>query len=185
MIKSILIFSTIIVTMTLMSRYLLSVEQEYTKLLQYHPEQLQYTHQFKGFSLTNTNMQGKAQSVIHSPKTRVFNEQQKTIMDNPKMIMHREQEPPIVITAKYAEVLHIQNLTTLHDNVKVAMTNNNNKKVIMATEQLTLDNLTQTASTDLPATIVHDKGHMQGTGVEFNPKAKRIKLLNNVRGVYE
>ena len=185
MIKSTLILVIISLTILVTGRYLLSVEKQYTSQLLSSSEQLHYSHQFKGFSLTKTNASGAPESIIHSPSTHMVTEQQKTLMDDPEMIMYRDQEPPIVITAKHAEVQHANNLTSLHKNVKVIMPGNNNKNIVMTTEQLTLDNHTQTAKTELPATIIHGRGNMSGTGVEFNPHSKQIKFLNNVSGVYE
>jgi LPS export ABC transporter protein LptC len=185
MIKSVFILFGIAIAISLAGRYLFSVEKEYTSQLINEPEQLYYSHQFKGFSLTNTNIEGTAQSVIHSPSTRVMTQENKTFMDDPKLIMYREEEAPIVITANHAVVLHADNQTLLKRNVKVTMPNNSNNNIVMTTEQLTLNNHDQTAKTDLPATIIHGKGNMHGTGLEFNPNTKQIKFLNKVRGIYE
>ena len=182
-----LIFTLLLIGLVLMftSRYLVAVEKEYTSQLLNTPEQIHYSHQFKNFSMTNTSASGKAQSVIRSPVTHMLTEQQQTLMDHPEMIMYRDNEPPIIITAKLAQVFHADNQTSLQDNVKVTMPNKNNDNIVMTTEQLTLDNLTQTAKTHLPATIIHGKGNMQGVGVEFNPHTKQIKFLTQVRGIYE
>ena len=185
MIKSILTILLIVLLLTLASRYLLAVEEEYTNQLLNTPEQLHYSHQFKNFSLTNTNSSGETQSIIHSPATRMLTEQHQTLMDDPEMVMYRDNQPPIIITAKFAQVLHADNLTSLQDSVKVTMANKNNDDIVMTTEQLTLNNLTQTAKTHLPATITHGKGNLHGTGVEFNPHTQQIKFLNQVRGIYE
>jgi len=185
MIKSILITLLFAAVIAATSRYLLTIEANYTKQLVNEPTQQHYSHQFKNFSLTNTNAEGVAQSVIHSPQTRLFVEQHKTLMDSPKMVMYRQQEPPITITADNAEVLHLQNVTVLQDNVNVSMPNQHKQIIHMETEQLTLDNISQNAKTHLAATITHNNGIMRGTGLEFNPNTKQIKFLTNVRGTYE
>lgn len=185
MIKSVLIVLLLCIAILILSRYLLMVEKEYTAQLLNNPEQLHYAHQFKDFALTNTSKQGIVQSIIRSPSTHTLSAKRKSIMDKPEMIMYREKESPIIITANQAEVLHLDNKTLLSDNVKVTMSSNNNKNIIMTTQKLILNNTTQMATTDLPATIIHDRGNMHGTGVEFNPHTKQIKFLNNVRGVYE
>lgn len=184
MIKPLLILLLLSLTIMIVGRYLLSVEKEYTKQLLSNPQQLYYAHQFKNFSLTNTSPNGEIQSTIYSPSTRMLTEEQKSLMDDPKILMYREQEPPIEITSNHAQIFHNENLTSLEDNVKVTMPDKNNNVIVMTTEQLTLDNSTQTAKTDLPATIIHGKGNMQGTGLEFNPHTKQIKFLNKVRGIY-
>jgi len=185
MIKSILILTSMGLFVWAIHQHLNSVELEYTSLLLNNSEQQDFSHQFNTFTLTNTNSSGEIQSIIHSPTTRMLNAEQITLMDNPKFIMHRKNETPIVITAKQAKVLHAYNQTSLQDNVKVVMNEENQNDIVMTTEQLTIDNKTQQAKTDLPATLTHAKGNMHGTGVEFNPNNKQIKFLSKVRGIYE
>ena len=186
MIKALLISLSFVAIIAATGRYLLVVESEYSSQLQNtSDEQLHYIHQFKNFALTQTNNLGEAQSVIHSPSTRSLVAEQKTLMDSPKVTMYRDQEPPMIITADSAEVLHQKNITLLNSNVKLSMPDKHDNNIVMTTEQLTLDNATQSANTDLPATIVHSKGNMSGIGLEFNPRTKQIKFLNKVRGIYE
>ncbi len=185
MIKTLLITLSFVAIIAATGRYLLAIESNYSSQLQNTLEQQHYTHQFKNFALTHTNELGEAQSVIYSPSTRSLIAEQKTLMDSPKVTMYRDQEPPMVITADTAEVFHQQNITVLNNNVHLSMPDKYNKDIVMMTEQLTLDNVTQSAKTNLPATIIHGRGNMSGTGLEFNPHTKQIKFLNKVRGIYE
>lgn len=185
MIKTLLITLSFVAIIAAAGRHLLAIESVYSNQIQNTPEQQHYTHQFKDFSLTNTNNLGEAQSTIYSPTTQLLVAEQKTLMDSPKMTMYREQQPPIIITANSAEVLHQQNVTILSDNVHVSMPDQRNNSIVMTTEQLTLDNASHRAKTDLPASIVHGKGKMHGTGLEFNPHTQQIKFLSKVRGIYE
>tara|TARA_R110002096_G_scaffold356666_1_gene549911 strand:- start:878 stop:1438 length:561 start_codon:yes stop_codon:yes gene_type:complete len=185
MIKTLLISLTFAATIAATGRYLLAIESDYSSQLQDPSEQQQYTHQFKHFTLTQTNNLGEAQSVIYSPSTHSLATDQKTLMDSPKVTMYRTQEPPMIITADSAEVFHLKNITLLNDNVNLSMPDKDHNNAVMMTEQLTLDNITQSAKTDLHATIIHSKGNMSGTGLEYNPHTKQIKFLNKVRGIYE
>ncbi|MDW3096220.1 MAG: LPS export ABC transporter periplasmic protein LptC [Gammaproteobacteria bacterium] len=163
----------------------MTVETNYSSQLQNSPEQQHYTHKFKGFALTNTNDSGNAQSIIQAPSTQLLVGEQKTLMDSPTITMYRDQQAPIVITAVSAEILHQQNMTILIDDVKVSMPDQRNNNIVLTTEQLSLDNVTQSAKTTLPATIIHGKGNMHGTGFEFNPHTQTMKFLKDVRGIYE
>ena len=185
MIKTLLIILSCVAIIAAAGRYLQVIESDYSSQLQNTPEQQHYSHQFKNFALTNTDALGNAQSTIYSPATQLLAAEQKTLMDSPKMTMYRDQQPPIVITANSAEVFHQLNITILSDNVHASMPDQNNRNIVMTTEQLTLDNVSQSARTDLPASIVHGKGHMHGVGLEFNPHTQQIKFLNKVRGTYE
>ncbi len=185
MIKIILILAGISLTIVALYYHLKTVESEYTQQLINSPEQQHYSHQFKNFSLTNTNAKGETQSIIHSPSTRMQTAQQITFMDDPELIMQRELESPIVITAKQAQVFHTRNETLLNDNVEVVMSNSNNSNAVLKTEQLAINNQTQHAYTELPAMVIHNKGTMHGTGVEFDPHTKQINFLSEVRGIYE
>lgn len=185
MIKLLIILSAIVLLVLLIRQHLLSVEMEYTNQLSNHSEQQSYAHQFDTFSLTNTDVNGEIQSIIHSPSTSMLTAEQVTLMDTPKFIMQREQASPIIITAKHAKIFHNDNLTSLKDDVKVVMSDKSKNNIIMTTEQLTINNITQHATTDSPATLVHAKGNMKGVGVEFNPNDQQIKFLSKVRGIYE
>lgn len=185
MIKMLLISLSFVAIIAATGRYLLAIESDYSSQLLNSSEQQYYTHQFKNFALTHTNDLGEAKSVIQSPSTRSLVADQKTLMDSPKVTMYRDQEPPMIITADSAEVFHQQNITVLNNNVNLSMPDKRDNNIVMMTEQLTLDNVTQSAKTDLPATIIHGKGNMRGTGLEFNPHTQQIKFLNKVRGIYE
>ncbi len=185
MIRTLLITLSCVAIMAVVGRYLLVIESDYSSQLQSTPEQQHYTHQFKNFSLITTNDLGDKQSVIYSPATQLLVAEQKTLMDSPKITLYRDQQAPIIMTANSAEVLHQENVTILSEDVRVSMPNQSNKNIIMTTQQLTLDNTSQSARTNLPASIVHGKGNMHGVGLEFNPHTQQIKFLNKVHGTYE
>ena len=168
-----------------MYKYLHNVEADYTSQLQTDGAQQNFAHVYKNFALTNTNIKGNIQSQLVSPRTNFSASEQKTIMTQPEMIMHRGNELPIVITANTADVFHSKNITILQDNVIVNMPDKSSNTIRLTTEQLTVDNVSQNASTDKPAKISHGKGRMNGTGLEFNPHNKQIKFLSKVHGSYE
>lgn len=182
-----LIFYTIavIITTIFLFQHLHGVEQDYTSQLQTDGTQQYFSHVYKNFLLINTNENGNVQSEMSSPLTNYTVSEQKTVMDKPNMIMHRDNEPPIVITANTADVLHDKNITVLQENVIVNMPDKSNNPVKLTTEELIVNNISQTATTDKPASISHGKGNMHGTGLEFNPHNKQIKFLSKVRGSYE
>ena len=185
MIKTLIISLSFAAIIAAAGSYLQAIESEYSSQLQSSPEQQHYTHEFKNFSLTNTNEHGKAQSVIYSPATQLLVAEQKTLMNSPEITLYREQQLPILMTANSAEVFHQENITVLNNNVRVSMPDQNRKSMVMTTEKLTLNNASQSAKTDLPASIVHGKGTMHGVGLEFDPHTQQIKFLNKVRGTYE
>ncbi len=183
--KSIILLITVFVVIGFTYRYLLNIETDYMSQLQSNGEKQYFSHIYKNFSLTNTDVQGKVKSEIFSPQTNYAVADKKTIMHTPKMIMHRGKDKPISITADSADVFHETNTTVLQKNVVVTMPDQRNKNIELTTEELTIDNKLQTASTDKRATIEHGKGKMHGTGLEFNPNTQRIKFLNKVSGSYE
>lgn len=183
MIKAILIIFTAVMLTFLTARYLLNVEATYTALLSDDEEQHKFTHEFEDFTLTNTDVDGKLESVIYSPHTYLDTSDQVTMMETPQIEMADDEGSPINITSHTAEVFHQDNITLLEGDVRVKIMNDQN--IEMSTDKLTLDHRKQLASTELPATITHDKGKMQGTGLEFKFDASQVKFLANVRGTYE
>ncbi len=183
--KLILYSIAVIASVTFLFNHLKKVEQDYTGQLQSDGTQQHFSHVYKNFTLSNTNEDGDVQSEISSPLTNYSVSDHMTIMNQPNMVMHRNNEAPIIITANTADVLHNKNITVLQENVIVNMPDKSNNPVTLSTEELIVDNLTQTANTDKPARILHGKGKMHGTGLEFNPHNKNIKFLSKVRGTYE
>ncbi|MEM7304280.1 MAG: LPS export ABC transporter periplasmic protein LptC [Pseudomonadota bacterium] len=183
MIKFSLILIAVIILSTLTARYLLNVEKVYMALVSDDQQQLEFTHEFEQFTLTNTDTNGVIESVIYSPQTFLDTTDQITTMDNPQIELADNEGSPVTITALQAQVFHQQNLTELEGDVKVNIMNDQN--IQMSTEKLMLDHNQQLAYTELPATVIHDKGQMQGDGLEFKFDASQIKFLANVRGTYE
>ena len=183
--KSILYTIAVIIASSFIYLHLKDVEQDYMSQLQTDGTQQDFAHVYKNFSLTNTNEFGNVQSEMSSPLTNYSVTDNKTIMYAPNMIMHRNNESPIVITADTADVLHKKNITMLQDNVIVNMTDKSSNPVKLTTNELIVNNITQIANTDKPATISHGKGKMHGVGLELNPHDKKIKFLSDVRGSYE
>lgn len=170
---------------SLASSHLSSVETEFSRQLLTSTEQQHFLHEFKNFSLSNTDPSGKVSSVIQSPHTEFIPAQQETLMATPEMTMQNDQGSPTTLTANSATVIHEKNITVLEKNVIVHLSKNNQKDIKVNTEKLILNNTTQTATTDLPASIFHGNGEMHGTGLKYNPKTQQITFLNNVRGYYK
>ena len=170
---------------TFLYHHLKNVETDYTSQLQTDGTQQNFAHVYKNFSLTNTGVKGDIQSQILSPHTNYSASEHKTIISQPEMMMHRNDAAPIAITAESADVFHNNHITVLQDNVIVTMTEKSSNTVTLTTEELTIDNISQIAHSDMPAKISHGNGKMHGTGLEFNPHNKQIKFLSNVRGSYE
>ena len=169
----------------LAARHLLAVEIDFSRQL-ISPGQAQYfLHEFKNFALTNTGADGKINSVIKSPQTEFMPAQQKTLMVSPHITIHSQQQPPALMTAASAQVLHAKNITMLEKNVVVRLGEKNTQNIIMNTQKLLLDNTSRTAKTDLPASVFHRQGEMHGIGLEFDPQTRKITFLNHVRGHYK
>ena len=185
MTKPVLASIFFIVAIAATTFYLRQIESEYSKRIMTHSDQQYYSHQYTNFSLTNTNTTGKPESNIHSPHASYLVAEQKTFMHDPKILLFRENNSPISITAQQAEILHEDNITSLNKNVIVSINKNNKQNVRMTTDQLYLDHSKQIGKTDHEATIMHGKGIMRGVGLEFNPHTQQINFLNKVRGTYE
>ncbi|MEM8844108.1 MAG: LPS export ABC transporter periplasmic protein LptC [Pseudomonadota bacterium] len=181
--KLILISFAAIALVALTTRYLLSIDAEFSALLSDDVEQHEFTHEFEKFTLTNTDANGQVESIIYSPRTYYDTTRQITTMEKPEIEMASDQDAPAKITADSAEVFHQDNITLLQDNVKVNVENEQN--IRMSTDKLTLDHNQQIATTDLPATVLYKKGRMNSTGLEFKFDGTQIKFLDDVRGTYE
>lgn len=183
MIKAILILFVAIIIVLITGRYLLDVEATYLALLSDNKEHHEFTHEFKEFTLINTGADGKRESVIYSPQTYLDTTHQVTTMETPRIEMAGGTGSPVDIRANTAEVFHQKGITLLEGDVLVRVMNDQN--IVVSTEKLTLDHNQQLASTNLQATVIHDKGKMRSTGLEYRLSTNQVKFLANVRGTYE
>ena len=183
MIKTLLILLATIIVIVVTGRYLLNVETTYIALLSDNKEHHEFTHEFEEFTITNTDAVGKSESVIYSPQTYLDTSRQITTMEVPQIKLTNDEGTPVNITARIAEVFHEENITRLEGDVRVNVMND--QKIEVSTEKLTLDHNQQMASTELPATVIYDKGKMRSAGLEYELTTNRVKFLANVRGIYE
>lgn len=183
MLKTILIFLLATVLVALVTHHLRKLETHFSQQLLQGTEQPETTHVFTQFSLTSTDSGGTVESVIQSPHTRHVVNQYQTQLESPTMLIYRENQTPVKLTADSAVVDHQTNITTLINNVNVSM--EENKRLHMTTDILTVDNADRTAKTDAPASIFYGNSRMNGVGLEFEFDNKKVKFLNKVHGTYE
>ena len=165
--------------------YLRAVEAEFAQQLLHSSEQAETIHEFNQFTLITTDENGAIKSQLQAPYTRYSVTQQKTHLNSPAMVVYRKQKSPVKISSDTAIVDHRSNITTLNSNVDVAIKNNNGKPLRMITQLLQVDNSSQVATTTEAARIYYGKSRMDGTGLELDLQNEKVKLLDNVQGLYE
>ena len=183
MIKTILIFALAVIFITLATFHLRQIEAHFSQQLLHGTEQPETTHVFTQFALTRTNANGVAESIVQSPNTRHIINQHQTQLESPTMLIYRDRQAPVKLSADSAVIDHQEDTTTLKANVDVSVIEN--KHLRMTTDILTIDNTNRVASTDALANIFYGNSHMNGSGLVFEFDTKKIKFLNKVQGTYE
>ena len=101
------------------------------------------------------------------------------------MLVYRDQQSPVKLTAESAIIDHQANITTLQKNVEVSIDENKNSPLSMKTDLLLIDNTNRVATTQSAASIYYGSSRMNGIGLEFDLDNKKIKFLDKVHGIYE
>ena len=185
MLKTVLIIALATSLTVLTAQHLRRVDTQFSQQLLQGSEQAETIHVFTKLSLTNTNESGTAKSLVNSPYTRYIVSQQETQLESPHMLVYRDQQSPVKLTAESAIIDHQANTTTLQKNVNVSIDEDKNKPLRMTTDLLLIDNIKRVATTQSAASIYYGSSRMNGTGLEFDLDQKKIKFLDKVHGIYE
>ena len=185
MLKTALIIALAILLIIFASQHLRRVNTQFSKQLLQGSEQAETVHVFTQFSLTNTNESGAIKSLVTSPNTRYIVSLQETQLESPHMLVYRDQQSPVKLTAESAIIDHQANITTLQKNVEVSIDENKNSPLSMKTDLLLIDNTKRVATTQSAASIYYGSSRMNGIGLEFDLDNKKIKFLDKVHGIYE
>jgi len=119
-----------------------------------------------------------ATRVEHDPIAR------KNLMDEPDIVLYREDQTTITLTALHGEMSDDRGLVKLAGDVRVRDNANPALPTLMKTELLRYHTDKDLAETDQKVTFSSGKNIMKSVGMEANLHSSQLKLLSNVRGIY-
>lgn len=138
------------------------------------------------FSATTLNGQGvprffmSARSMVHYP------DDDSTHLDEPRLSSFNAGHPPVYIFARRGEVSSKGDEIFLRDEVKLVRTASATQgEMTLATSFLHIIPDQDMASTDRPVTLTDAHSIVHATGMQFDNKARIIKLLAQVKSQHD
>jgi lipopolysaccharide export system protein LptC len=108
-----------------------------------------------------------------------------TQLELPRLLQYSGNELSFQITAKRALVSSEGKTVDFNDDVKaVRSATANRSELTLTTDHLHVVPDEDFAKTDRPVTIVDANTQVTAVGLELDNKAKTLKLMSNVRGIY-
>ncbi|MFL0810200.1 MAG: LPS export ABC transporter periplasmic protein LptC [Agarilytica sp.] len=107
-----------------------------------------------------------------------------TLVENPQLVIYQDDEPWFV-NARKGKIFSPEQEIELWSKVQIDHTNFEGLETKIETEKLMIDPNNKVANTEESVKISADTAVIEGRGMDANMKTERLRLLSNVRGVYE
>lgn len=138
------------------------------------------------FSATTLNEQGAPRFIISAQKMVHYPDDDSTHLDEPQLSSFNAGRPPVYISAKRGEVSSKGDEVFLRDEVKlVRAASDAQDEMTLTTAYLHVIPDRDLADTDHPFTLVDAHSIVQAVGMQFDNKARIMKLLAQVRVQYD
>ncbi len=129
------------------------------------------------------DQQGAPYRELTSPRMSHYPNADRTLLEQPDMLIYRDQKPPLRVLADEGEIGPNNQEVLLRENV--SMTEQLPRGFSLQTPFLRIEPDNDYAETDAPVTLRHKSGVMHSIGMKAYLAEDRIQLLNNVRGLHE
>lgn len=137
------------------------------------------------FVATTHNEQGKPRFVMSAKKMLHYPDNDTTYLEAPELTSFDSGYPPIYTYADNGMVLGKGEKVFLRDNVKIVRAADTmQSEITFTTTYLQVIPDTGWAETDQPVTMIDGRNIVHAVGMNFDNKARIIKLLAQVNGEY-
>jgi len=128
---------------------------------------------------------GKPKSVLKSPKSTHYQQNDTTQLEKPFIILYKQNEPPWHIHADHGTAIHGSEKITLYGHVKFRqLPGTNSHYMTLTTSEMTFYPDRSFAETDKPVTIRQPGNIVHAVGLQADTEKSYIKLLSKTRGQY-
>ncbi|OMH30362.1 LPS export ABC transporter periplasmic protein LptC [Motiliproteus sp. MSK22-1] len=127
--------------------------------------------------------QGNPKQELVSKKMTHYPRSDRTLLETPVVLVHRDTKPPVQIKAKEGEIG--PGGTEIFLRQEVFMVEQTADGFSLETSYLRLVPDNDYAETNAAVTLRHRSGEMRSKGLKAFLAEDRIQLLNNVRGTHE
>ena len=137
-------------------------------------------------SATTLNEQGMPHFIVSAQKMMHYPDDDSTHLDEPQLSSFNTDQPPVYIFAKRGEVSSKGDEIFLRDEVKLMRAAGpSQSEMTLTTTFLHVIPDRDLADTDRPVTLEDDHNIVHATGMQFDNKARIIKLLAQVRSQHD
>ena len=138
------------------------------------------------FSTTTLNEQGVPRFLMSAQKMVHYADDDSTHLDDPQLGSFHADRPPVYISARQGDVSSKGDEIFLRDGVKlVRAASATQSEMTFTTAYLHVIPDRDTADTDSPVTMTDARSIVHAVGMQFDNKARIMKLLANVRSQYD
>lgn len=134
---------------------------------------------------TKFSSQGEKHYELISPRLNHFKKNNQTYVETPKLYLYNKEQGKWLITAQYALATQGKSSLSFVQDVDISgAETTNHKNTQLLTEKITYYPDQNTASTDLPITIVQPGSIIHAIGMDVVFNTGTITLLSKINGTY-
>ncbi|MEO6422923.1 MAG: LPS export ABC transporter periplasmic protein LptC [Candidatus Nitrotoga sp.] len=137
------------------------------------------------FVATTLNEQGKPHFVMAAKKMLHYPDNDSTYLEAPELTSFDSEQPPVHTYANNGMVSGKGEEIFLHDDVKIVRTASaTQSEMTFTTSYLHVSPDRGLAITDQPVTLINGRNIVHAVGMQFDNKARIVKLLAQVKSEY-
>lgn len=140
----------------------------------------------EGFKAVRMNPDGTRRYELSGRRLTHFSDRRGSTLDAPSLLYHDYERAPLTLSADTAEVEGSGSNVYFRGNVTaVRPAYGSNPRLGIATDYLHVIPDDEIARTDQPVTLTEGASTARSTGLEFDNKVGKIRLLSSVQAHYE
>ncbi|HEY7743371.1 MAG TPA: LPS export ABC transporter periplasmic protein LptC [Burkholderiales bacterium] len=129
---------------------------------------------------------GKVSYSLTAAKLVHYPDDDSTLLTSPRFVSYGSPKAPVTVTSSEGVISSKGEHVYFQDDVRVTRAAYDGaSELVMRTDFLRVVPDQHLALTDRPVTVTDDANTVTAVGLEMNSETRVIKLLSNVRGVYE
>ena len=140
----------------------------------------------RGLNFVQYDQHGKRARVLFTPEMRIYNQDNRSVFEDPHISLYRDQSPPWSIKSQHGKSLDGSKTITLWRDVIMhqAASSQNPERTIL-TEEINYVPEKNYASTQQEITLQQDGLLVKSRGLHAYLDKQYVELLSKVRGRYE
>lgn len=137
-------------------------------------------------SMVRIGRQGAAETMISADRLVHYTQDDRSVLDNPRVLQTRHDEPPVTVTARTGESLNQAEVVKLTGDVRMTRAATAEMPPLdLRTERLTIRPDDDRAFTDAPVRIDQGSSVLLGDGMDFDNSFRTLQVRERVRATFQ